>query len=42
LRRDWTLQAEVRNLFDRAYETAAYYNQPGREFAVSVRWRPAD
>jgi vitamin B12 transporter len=42
LRRDWTLQAEVRNLFARAYETAAYYNQPGREFAVSVRWRPAD
>ena len=42
LQRDWTLQAEVRNLFDRAYETAAYYNQPGREFAVSLRWRPAD
>ncbi|HEX2595509.1 MAG TPA: TonB-dependent vitamin B12 receptor [Luteimonas sp.] len=42
LQRDWTLQAEVRNLFDRAYETAAYYNQPGREFAISLRWRPAD
>jgi len=41
VRRDWTLQAEVRNLFDRAYETAAYYNQPGREFAISLRWRPA-
>ena len=38
----WTLQGEVRNLFDREYETAAFYNQPGREFAVSVRWRPAD
>ena len=42
LARDWTLQGEVRNLFDRAYETAAYYNQPGREFSVSVRWRPVD
>jgi vitamin B12 transporter len=40
VRRDWTLQAEVRNLFDRGYETAAYYNQPGREFAISLRWRP--
>ena len=40
LRRDWTLQGEVRNLFDRTYETAAYYNQPGREFAISLRWRP--
>jgi vitamin B12 transporter len=42
LDRDWTLQAELRNAFDRRYETAAYYNQPGREFAVSLRWRPAD
>jgi vitamin B12 transporter len=40
LQRDWTLQGEVRNLFDRTYETAAYYNQPGREFAISLRWRP--
>jgi vitamin B12 transporter len=32
----------VRNLFDRAYETAAFYNQPGREFSVSLRWRPED
>jgi vitamin B12 transporter len=38
--RDWAVQGEVRNLFDRAYETAAYYNQPGREFAISLRWRP--
>jgi len=42
LRRDWTVQAEVRNLFDRTYETAAYYNQPGREFAISLRWRPVN
>jgi vitamin B12 transporter len=42
LHHDWMLQGEVRNLLDREYETAAFYNQPGREFAVSVRWRPAD
>jgi len=40
--RDWAVQSEVRNVFDRAYETAAFYNQPGREFAVSVRWQPGD
>ncbi|HMB44099.1 MAG TPA: TonB-dependent receptor, partial [Luteimonas sp.] len=38
---DWSLQAEVRNAFDRRYETAAYYNQPGREWALSLRWRPS-
>jgi vitamin B12 transporter len=37
---DWSLQAEVRNAFDRRYETAAYYNQPGREWGLSLRWRP--
>ncbi len=42
LHRDWTLQGELRNLLDRDYETAAFYNQPGREFAISVRWRPAN
>ncbi|WP_159016645.1 TonB-dependent vitamin B12 receptor [Cognatiluteimonas profundi] len=42
LRPAWTLLAELRNAFDRRYETAAYYNQPGREFALSLRWRPAD
>ncbi len=37
---DWTVQARVTNLFDRDYETAAFYNQPGREVGLSVRWRP--
>ena len=38
--RDWTLQASVRNAFDRNYETAAYYHQPGREFGLALRWAP--
>jgi len=37
---DWTLQADLRNAFDRTYETAAFYNQPGRELGLSLRWRP--
>lgn len=37
---DWTLQARVANIFDKDYETAAFYNQPGREFFVTLRYRP--
>ncbi len=36
----WTLQANVVNLFDKRYETSAWYPQPGREFVVSLRWQP--
>lgn len=37
---DWTLQARIANVFDAHYETAAFYNQPGREFFVTLRFRP--
>ena len=37
---DWTLQATLANAFDKGYETSAYYNQPGREFGLSLRWQP--
>ena len=36
----WTLQANVDNAFDKRYETSAWYNQPGRTFALSLRWQP--
>ena len=36
----WTLQANLVNAFDRNYETSAYYQQPGREVALSLRWQP--
>jgi vitamin B12 transporter len=39
---DWTLQGRVSNVFDKDYETAAFYNQPGREFFVTLRYRRAD
>jgi vitamin B12 transporter len=38
--RDWTLQARASNVFDRDYETVAWYNQPGREFGLSLRYAP--
>jgi vitamin B12 transporter len=39
LARDWTLEARVANLFDRAYQTAAYYAEPGRSYGVTIRYR---
>ncbi|MBD9369604.1 TonB-dependent vitamin B12 receptor [Xanthomonas sp. XNM01] len=37
---DWTLLGRVGNLFDRDYETVSWYNQPGREFGLSLRYQP--
>ncbi len=39
--RDWTILARASNVFDRSYETVAWYYQPGREFHLALRWRPA-
>ena len=36
----WTLQANLVNAFDRDYQTSAWYAQPGREWALSLRWQP--
>ena len=36
----WSLQASLVNAFDRGYETTAWYNQPGREWGLSLRWQP--
>jgi vitamin B12 transporter len=35
----WTLEARVANLFDRSYQTEAYFAQPGRNYLVTVRYR---
>ena len=39
LARDWTLEAKAANVFDRSYQTAAYYAQPGRSYGVTIRYR---
>ncbi len=36
----WMLQAGVANVFDRTYETAAFYNQPGRTYQLRLRYAP--
>src|SRR5690606_3364867 len=40
LARDWALQAKLNNVTDRAYETGRGYNQPGRQFFVTLRYAP--
>ena len=40
LGREWTVAARASNLFDREYETVAWYHQPGREYHLTLRWRP--
>jgi vitamin B12 transporter len=37
----WRLQARVANLFDKSYETVAFYNQPGRAFYLTLRYSGA-
>ncbi len=34
----WQLQARCENLFDKVYETAAFYNQPGRSFYLTLNY----
>ncbi|TAM98006.1 MAG: TonB-dependent vitamin B12 receptor [Rhodanobacteraceae bacterium] len=38
--RDWKLQLALNNVFDKDYETAYFYNQPGRNFMLTLLWRP--
>lgn len=40
LAKGWTVQAQLRNVTDEAYETVRGYNQPGRGVFVTLRWAP--
>jgi vitamin B12 transporter len=37
---DWRVQGSVTNLFDKDYETANLYNQPGQGFFLTLRYQP--
>ncbi len=39
---DLTVQARVANVFDHNYETAAFYNQAGREWFLTLRYAPSN
>lgn len=41
LNREWKLQLALNNVFDKNYETAWFYNQPGRNYMLTVRYQPA-
>lgn len=40
LTEDWRVQARVENLLDKDYETAAFFNQPGRSLYLTLRYQP--
>lgn len=37
----WHLRLSLNNMFDHRYETAMYYNQMGRNYLLSLSYRPA-
>jgi vitamin B12 transporter len=39
-RNDWRLQFSIKNILDKDYETAAYYNQPGRTLQLGLTYQP--
>jgi vitamin B12 transporter len=38
---DWSVQGRVANVADKRYETAAFYNQLGRTYYLTVRFSPS-
>jgi len=38
----WTLQGRLSNALDQPYRTVAYYDQPGREWSLTLRYAPAN
>lgn len=36
----WQVQGSIENLIDKEYETAQFYNQPGRSAYVTLRYQP--
>jgi vitamin B12 transporter len=38
--KDWRVQGKVGNVFDKDYETASFYNQPGRTWFLILHYAP--
>jgi vitamin B12 transporter len=36
----WKVELSANNIFDRHYETARYFNQPGRNWMLTLRYQP--
>lgn len=39
--KDWSVRGTIGNVFDKDYETASYYNQPGRTWFLSLHYAPS-
>jgi vitamin B12 transporter len=39
LARDWSVQARWNNVFDREYELAQYFNTPGSNIFLTLRYQ---
>jgi outer membrane cobalamin receptor len=37
---DWRLEATINNVFDKEYQTAAFYNQADRNYFLTLRYAP--
>lgn len=40
LAKAWRVQGRIENLFNKHYETAAFFNQPGRSLYLTLRYQP--
>lgn len=40
LAKDWRVQGRIENLLDKDYESAAFFNQPGRSLYLTLRYQP--
>ena len=41
LNQNWRLQGRIENISNESYETASFYNQPGRNFFITLRYQPS-
>ncbi len=40
LTQNWLVLARIENVLDKEYETAAFFNQPGRAYYITLRYQP--
>ncbi|MBL80214.1 MAG: TonB-dependent vitamin B12 receptor [Nitrosomonadaceae bacterium] len=41
MNQNWLLQGRIENISNERYETASFYNQPGRNFFITLRYQPS-
>ena len=41
LNQNWRVQGRIENISNESYETASFYNQPGRNFFITLRYQPS-